>query len=72
MRTVLSVSLPENVSSELDAYAKSTGRNKSDIVKESISQYLWESKYRAVRKSLGAKAKKAGLVTDEAIFKTVS
>ena len=72
MRTVLSISLPEKISSDLDAFAKSTGRNKSDIVKESISQYLWETKYRAVRKTLGAKAKKAGFVTDEDIFKAVS
>ncbi len=72
MRTVLSISLPGNIASELDACAKSTGRNKSDIVKESISQYLWETKYRAVRKSLGTKAKKAGLVTEEDIFRAVS
>ena len=72
MRTVLSISLPEKISSELDDFAKSTGRNKRDIVKESISQYLWETKYKAVRKALGAKAKKAGFVTDEDIFKAVS
>jgi len=72
MRTVLSISLPEKISSQLEAFAKSTGRNKSDIVKESISQYLWETKYKAVRKTLGAKAKKAGFVTDEDIFKAVS
>ncbi len=72
MRTVLSISLPGKISSELDAYAKSTGRNKSDIVKESISLYLWETKYKGVRKTLGAKAKKAGFVNDEDIFKAVS
>ncbi|MCX5898889.1 MAG: CopG family transcriptional regulator [Proteobacteria bacterium] len=72
MRTVLSISLPGKISSELDAFAKSTGRNKSDIVKESICLYLWETKYKAVRKTLGAKAKKAGFVTDEDIFKAVS
>ena len=72
MRTVLSISLPGKISSELDAFAKSTGRNKSDIVKESISLYLWETKYKAVRKALGTKAKKAGFITDEDIFKAVS
>jgi predicted transcriptional regulator len=72
MRTVLSISLPGKISAELDAFAKSTGRNKSDIVKESISLYLWETKYKAVRKTLAAKAKKSGFVTDEDIFKAVS
>ena len=72
MRTVLSISLPQEISAELDAFAKATGRNKSDIVKESISLYLWEAQYRGVRKKIGRKAKKAGMVTDEDIFRTVS
>jgi len=37
MRTVLSVSLPDKMAAELDDLAKATGRNKSDIVKESLS-----------------------------------
>jgi len=72
MRSVLSVSLPENLSSELDAFAKKTGRNKSDIVKDSVSLYLWEARFRNGRKSLSLKAKKAGLVTEEDVFRAVS
>ncbi len=72
MRTVLSVSLPEKISSDLDAYAKATGRNKSDIVKESISLYLWESRFKEIRKKLRAKAKAAGIVTEEDVFKAIS
>lgn len=72
MRTVLSVSLPERISVELDAYAQSTGRTKSDIVKESISLYLWETRFKAVRRALGTRAKKAGLVTDDDVFTTLS
>ncbi len=65
MRSVLSVSLPENLSSEPEAFAKKTGWNKSDIVKESVSLYLWEARFRNIRKSLGLKAKKVGLVTED-------
>jgi len=72
MRTVLSVSIPDKVARELDRFAKSRGRNKSDVVKESISIYLWESRFQDVRKSLSARAKKKGMVTDEDIFKDVS
>jgi hypothetical protein len=39
MKTVLSVSLPEKVAAELEAIAKETGRNKSDIVKESLGLF---------------------------------
>ena len=72
MRTVLSVSLPERMSEELDQLAKSTGRNKSDIVKESLGVFLWEMKLRAVQKKLGPKAKKIGLISEEDVFKHVS
>ncbi|MBU2053544.1 MAG: ribbon-helix-helix domain-containing protein [Proteobacteria bacterium] len=72
MRTVLSVSLPEKVAAELDAIAKATGRNKSDIVKESLGLFLWETKFRTIKKKLTAKAKAAGIVTEEDVFKAVS
>jgi predicted DNA-binding protein len=72
MRTVLSVSLPENVSQELDKFAKRTGRNKSDIVKESLSLFLWEMKLKAVQKKLGPRAKKLGIVSEEDVFKAIS
>ena len=72
MRTVLSVSLPENISEELDRFAKSTGRNKSDIVKESLGMFLWEMKLKTAQKKLGPKAKKLGIVSEEDVFKAVS
>ena len=72
MRTVLSVSLPENISEELDKFAAITGRNKSDIVKESLSLFLWEMKLRTVQKKLGPKAKKLGLISEEDVFKAIS
>jgi predicted DNA-binding protein len=72
MRTVLSVSLPENMSAELDNFSKKTGRNKSDIVKESLSLFLWEMKLKSVQQNLGLKAKKLGIVSEDDVFKTFS
>lgn len=72
MRTVLSISLPEQISQELNRFAKNTGRNKSDIVKESISLYLWESRLSQIKKRLSSKAKKAGIITEEDLLKAVS
>jgi predicted DNA-binding protein len=62
MRTVLSISLPEKVASELEHFAKRMGRNKSDIVKESLGVFIWEAKLHDLKKRLEAKAKKAGIV----------
>ncbi|MBU1053751.1 MAG: ribbon-helix-helix domain-containing protein [Proteobacteria bacterium] len=72
MRHVLSLSLPEQMAKELNNYAKITGRNKSDILKESLSKYLWEIKFKETRKQLSVKAKKAGFITEDDVFKTVS
>jgi predicted transcriptional regulator len=72
MRTVLSVSLPDNVAAELEAIAKAMGRNKSDIVKESLGLFLWETKFRNIKKKLSTNAKVAGVVTEEDVFKAVS
>ena len=72
MRSVLSVSLPDKMAAELDALAKATGRNKSDIVKESLAIFLWEAKFKQVKNRLVKKAKAAGIVTEEDVFKVVS
>jgi len=72
MRTVLSISLPEKIALELDEFARGMGRNKSDIVRESISQFLWEARFNKSRKVLAGKAKKQGIVTEEDMFKAVS
>lgn len=72
MRTVLSVSLPESMSEELDKFAKTTGRNKSDIVKESLSLFLWEEKFKITKKKFERRAKQAGLVTEDDVFKAIS
>ena len=72
MRSVLSVSLPKDLSSKLDKFARSTSRTKSDIVKESINLYLWEARFRRLQKRVGTKAKKAGMVSEENVFKAVS
>ena len=72
MRTVLSVSLPEEMAAELDTFAKATGRNKSDIVKESISLYLWESRFQKLQRRISHKAKQSGIVSEEDVFKAVS
>jgi metal-responsive CopG/Arc/MetJ family transcriptional regulator len=58
MRSVRSISLPEKAAGELDRYAKSQGRNKRDVVQESISLYLRESRFEATRKKFGSPAKK--------------
>ncbi|MBN1363615.1 MAG: ribbon-helix-helix protein, CopG family [Syntrophaceae bacterium] len=72
MRSVLSVSLPKKLATELNVLSKETGRNKSDIVKESLAEFIWENRFRRMKKRLSRKAKTAGFVTDDDVFKAIS
>ncbi|MFN3740798.1 MAG: ribbon-helix-helix protein, CopG family [Thermodesulfovibrionales bacterium] len=72
MRTVVSISLPGEILKELNSLAKKTGRNKSDIIKEALSLFLWETKLKDVQRRLGRRAKKIGIVTEEDVFREIS
>ena len=72
MRTVVSVSFPEEMAMELDKLAKASGRTRSEIVKEALRTYLWEERFRTFRTKIRPKAKKRGFVTDEDVFKDIS
>ncbi|MBU1745535.1 MAG: CopG family transcriptional regulator [Proteobacteria bacterium] len=72
MRTVLSVSLPGKIAEELNAFASETGRNKSDVVKESLNLFLWEAKLHKAQKMLFSRAKAQGIVTEEDVFREIS
>ena len=72
MRKVMSISLPEKVAEQLEKYVRNSGRNKSDVVRESVTIYLWEAKLRETQRKLGIKAKKAGIVTEEDALKAIS
>lgn len=72
MRTVMSISLPEQVAEQLEQYVRETGRNKSDVVRESIGLYLWEARLRDTQRRLGARAKRSGIVTEDDAFRAIS
>jgi metal-responsive CopG/Arc/MetJ family transcriptional regulator len=72
MRTVLSISLPGKMAEELNAFARETGRNKSDIIKESLSLFLWEARLRKAQKMFAARAKTSGIITEDDVFREIS
>ena len=72
MRSVLSISLPEKIAEELNTFSRETGRNKSDIIKESLSLFLWETRLRRAQKQFAARAKASGIITEEDVFREIS
>ena len=72
MKKAFTVSIPENVKKELDTYAKTQGLTRSDVVKESLREYLFVQKFRNIRKKALPLAQKKGFHTDEDVFKEIS
>ncbi len=72
MRDVISVSIPKETVEKLNSFAKKSGRSRSDIIRESINLYLWERQLNRLKKEFKPFAKKAGILTEEDVFKQIS
>jgi len=66
------VSAPEPLAVEPSRLVTERGRSKSDIVKESVSQSLWEVWTRSVRRHLIRQAKRTGVTAEADVFRAVS
>jgi len=72
MRSTITISLPEKVRKEIDQVADMNGLSRSDIVRESVCDYLFVRQFRCLRKNLVAKATERGIYTDQDVFNQVS
>lgn len=72
MRSTLTISIPEKVRVQLDRVSKTEGVSRSDIVRESIRDYLFIRQFRALRKNMVSKASQQGIHTDQDVFDRVS
>ena len=72
MKDTLTVSLPPDISDELDALVKRTGKTRAAVVREAVRRQLSLERFRALREKLVPKAQARGLLTDDDVFKLVS
>ena len=72
MRSTITVSIPQDVRKELDRVSDAEGVSRSDIVRESVRDYLFVRQFRALRKDLVPKAARRGIHTDQDVFDRVS
>lgn len=72
MRSTITISLAKEVKAELDRVSKMEGVSRSDLVRESIRDYLFIRRFRALRKAMVAKASRRGVYTDQDVFDRVS
>ena len=72
MRSTLTISLPEKVRAQLDRVSKAEGISRSDIVRESVRDYLFIRQLRSLRRTMVPKASQQGIHTDQDVFDRVS
>ena len=68
----LTVRIPRELERKLKRLCKHQHRSTSEVVRESLRQYVVREELRQLRQKLRPYAEAAGLVTDEDIFKAVS
>jgi len=72
MRAILSVSVEPALKRKLERFAKDSKRKKSDLVKEALQRFLAEQEFRRLREESLSFGRKAGLLTDEDVYKVIS
>ena len=72
MRESISISLPEDLKTELDRATEAEGISRSDLVREALREYLFIRRFRRLRQELMPYAEAQGIYTDEDVFRIVS
>ncbi len=72
MRSTITISIPEGIRTQLDRVSQAEGVSRSDLVRESIRDYLFVRQFRSLRKRMLPKASRQGLHTDQDVFDRVS
>jgi predicted transcriptional regulator len=70
--TTLTIRLDPKLEKALGRIAKSTGRTKSEIVREALERQVAVARFRELRRKTLPFAEAQGLVTDDDVFRAVS
>lgn len=72
MRETVTISLPQGIRRELDRIAKEEGVSRSDVLRQSLDDFIFARRFRRLRQRMMATAQAQGIYTDEDVFTRVS
>lgn len=72
MRETVTISLPRAIRREIDRIAKQEGVSRSDVLRQSLEDFLFVRRFRQLRQRMMAAAQAQGIFTDEDVFNRVS
>ena len=70
MREIITVSIPEDMKKQIDKIAEEEGTTRSNIIKESLQNYLFIREFRTLRARMMKESLR--VYTDKDIFEQVS
>ena len=70
MRKIITVSIPEDIKKQIDKIAEEEGTTRSNIIKESLQNYLFIREFRTLRARMMKESSR--VYTDKDIFEQVS
>ena len=68
----MTIRLPRALRRELDRIAKEEGVSRSDVLRQSLDDFLFVRRFRQLRQRMMAAAQAQGIFTDEDVFTRVS
>ena len=72
MDTTLTIRLPEELKHTLQSLCKAENKALSDLVRESLNNYLTVKRFRSLRKKALPFAEAAGYLTDDDVFELLT
>jgi metal-responsive CopG/Arc/MetJ family transcriptional regulator len=72
MRETVSISLPEEIKTQLDQAVREEGLSRSDIVRQAINDFLFVRRFRTLRARMMSQAQAQGVFTDDDVFELIS
>ena len=72
MRQTVAVSLPAELTKQLDAAAREEGTSRSELVRDAVRRYLALRQFQKLRETIIPYAEAAGLLDDGDVFRSMS
>lgn len=72
MEKTITIRISEEIRKDLQKLSKSDDKSISDIVRESLKNYIAVRKFRKLREKVLPFAEAQGILTDEDVFKNIS
>jgi metal-responsive CopG/Arc/MetJ family transcriptional regulator len=72
VRESVTISLPEDLKTELDRLTATDGVSRSDVMREALREYLFARQLQELRRKMIPYAEAQGVFTDEDVFREIS